>query len=333
LEENNVSWKIYYTTTTSLCNETYDADTCGSKSNPNLYPTTTFEYFSYANNFLYSKTPTNPTCTGTTKDSGTAVNDPNNAFCIDINHIAPLSQLFTDMANGTLPAFAYIEPGYGINDEHPGSGQSILTGQQQVAKTLNAFMSSPSWSDSVFFLARDISGGPYDHVPPVPSVAGSKGSNQNTIMANMGYLPLGTIPDISTIAVNADSYNPCLPTGGIPTLHCDLDSNDPGAQSTDAAAVEGFAAQLGFRVPNVVVSPFVRKHYVSHVPMDHTAIIRFVEDRFIGNHQYLTLRDAAQPDLLDFFDFTTVPWQTPPAVTSLPTPPAIGSTCTPAKMQ
>jgi phospholipase C len=330
LQEHNVSWKIYYTTTTSLCNETYDADTCGSQSNPNLYPTTTFEYFTYSTQYIYNN-PTGAACTGTTVGSKAApVNDPENAFCIDTNHIAPLSQLYVDMAKGTLPAFAYIEPGYGTNDEHPGSGQSILTGQQQIAKTLNAFMSSPSWNDSVFFLARDISGGPYDHVPPVQGH-----SNDHTNLASMGYLPLGTIPDISTIAVNPDSYLPCVPIGPIPTLHCDLDSNDPGAASTDAASAanEGFAAQLGFRVPNIVVSPFVRKHYVSHVPMDHTAVIRFVEDRFIGNHQYLTLRDAAQPTLLDFFDFANVPWQIPPAVTSLPMPPAVGSTCTPAKMQ
>ena len=50
--------------------------------------------------------------------------------------------------------------------------------------------------------------------------------------------------------------------------------------------------------------------------MDHTAVIRFVEDRFIGNRQYLTARDAAQPNLLDFFDFNGIPWATPP------TPPA-----------
>jgi len=80
--------------------------------------------------------------------------------------------------------------------------------------------------------------------------------------------------------------------------------------------VQGFAAQLGFRLPNAIISPFTRRHYVSHTPMDHTAVIRFVEDRFIGNHVYLTNRDAAQPDLVEFFDFTNIPWATPP------TPPA-----------
>ena len=95
---------------------------------------------------------------------------------------------------------------------------------------------------------------------------------------------------------------------------------------------KGFAAQLGFRLPNMVISPFTRKHYVSHVPMDHTAILKFVEDRFIKDGNYLTLRDAAQPNLLDFFDFVNAPWATPPATASIPTPTGVGLTCTPATM-
>ena len=50
---------------------------------------------------------------------------------------------------------------------------------------------------------------------------------------------------------------------------------------------QGFAAQLGFRVPNMIISPFTRKHYVSHTPMDHTAVIKFVENRFIGSSAHL----------------------------------------------
>ena len=100
-------------------------------------------------------------------------------------------------------------------------------------------------------------------------------------------------------------------------MHCDLASTDPGANPDDAPAVQGFAAQLGFRLPNIIISPFTRRHYVSHIPMDHTAVIKFVENRFIGSSAHLTARDAAQPNLLDFFDFTNIPWVTPP------TPPAL----------
>jgi phospholipase C len=137
---------------------------------------------------------------------------------------------------------------------------------------------------------------------------------------------LGTIPDISGIAVNPDAYSPCLPPGGVATLHCDLSTVDPGANPADAPAQQGFAAQLGFRVPNLVVSPWVRKHYVSHIPMDHTAVLKFVESRFIGSGAHLTNRDAAQPDLLDFFDFPKGPWYFPPTP---PSPVAAPGPCNP----
>jgi phospholipase C len=322
-----VSWKIYYSVTDGGCNEV-DGD-CGNKTNPSLYPATNFSDFSYSTKYLYNNT-TGAACVAPTVASS-AVGDTSNSFCIDTAHIAPVSQYFTDVAAGTLASFSYIEPAFGLSDEHPGSGQSIFTGQAAVANLLNSLMSSPSWADSVFFLSYDEGGGPYDHVPPVPGQ-----SNDNTITANMGYLPLGSIPDISGIGVNADSYGPCLPpeVNGVlvPTAHCDLQLVSPGAVATDAPAVQGFAAQLGFRLPNMVISPFTRKHYVSHVPMDHTAVIKFVESRFIAPTAHLTNRDAAQPDLMDFFDFTGIPWATPPASSSIPVPPAVGTTCTAATM-
>jgi phospholipase C len=315
LDTAGVSWKVYYTVTNGLCLNT---DDCGS--GPASYPATTFSYLTYSYQYLYGN-PNHLACTGTTQPSS-VVGDSTNSFCIDPNHIAPISTYFTDLAKSTLPSFSFIEAGFGNNDEHPGSGQSILNGQVQVAKLVNSFMTSPAWKDSVFFLSYDEGGGPYDHVPPVPGHSNDK--------TNAG---LGTIPDISTIAVNPDTYNPCVPTGGKPTLHCDLGATSPGAHSGDAAGVNGFAAQLGFRLPNLVISPFTRRHYVSHVPMDHTAIIKFVENRFIGSSTHLTARDAAQPNLLDFFDFNNVPWSTPPAPPAPATAQSLGyNPCTPTNM-
>ncbi len=314
LDQNNVSWKIYYSLTEGGCTDE-DGD-CGQGGHSNDYPVTTFADFGYSGKYLYEN-PTHAPCNPPTIGSQQAVGDSSDAFCIDPTHIAPLDQYMSDVANNKLPSYAFIEAAYGVADEHPGSGQSILSGQQKVASLVNALMQSPSWSSSVFFLSYDEPGGPFDHVPPVPNH-----SNDNTDSN------LGTIPDISTIAVNPDSYNPCLPPGGMPTLHCDLKPTDPGANPNDAPAKEGFAAQLGFRLPNLVISPFSRRHYVSHVPMDHTAIIKFVENRFIGPSAHLTARDAAQPDLMDLFDFTRVPWATPPTPPAAPAPYA----CTPDDM-
>ncbi len=311
LDNAKVSWKIYYTVTQGSC---IGGTACGSGAGN--FPSTTLGYLNFSSKYVYLN-PLHAACTGTTRPSS-AVGDPSNSLCIDPNHIAPLSTYFTDVANGSLPSFSYIESG-SKDDEHPGSTESILTGQSAVAKIMNAFMVSPSWNDSVFFFSYDEGGGPYDHVPPVPGH-----SNDKTSAA---LLP---IPDISAIAVNPDGYLPCLPPAGTTaTSHCDLRPSSPGAHSGDAAATKGFAAQLGFRVPNIVLSPFTRRHYVSHVPMDHTAVMKFVENRFIGGSAHLTARDAAQPNLLDFFDFNAKPWATPPAP---PTPVSNNSACTPTNM-
>jgi phospholipase C len=64
------------------------------------------------------------------------------------------------------------------------------------------------------------------------------------------------------------------------------------------------------RVPNMVISPFAKKNFVSHTPMDYTAYLRFIEARW--SLPTLTARDAAMPDMTEFFDFTNKPWATPP---------------------
>ena len=77
----------------------------------------------------------------------------------------------------------------------------------------------------------------------------------------------------------------------------------------------------GFRVPNFIVSPFAKKNFVSHTPMDYTAVLKFVETRW--GLAPLTKRDAAMPDMTEFFDFASAPWAIPP------TPPGqfLGGAC------
>ena len=81
--------------------------------------------------------------------------------------------------------------------------------------------------------------------------------------------------------------------------------------------VPGAFNTTGFRVPMIVISPFARKGYVSHTTMDTTAVLKFIEQRFgLPN---LTRRDAAQPSMLEFFDFGSPSWMTPPTPPSQPT--------------
>jgi phospholipase C len=67
----------------------------------------------------------------------------------------------------------------------------------------------------------------------------------------------------------------------------------------------------GFRVPCVVISPFVKRNFVSHVVHEHTSLLKFVETKW--NLPAMTYRDANAGAMLEFFDFTgRPPFEHPP---------------------
>jgi phospholipase C len=238
MQDNGISWKIYIHPDSTGCT----TPTCLAK-------------YSYLKQFDYG--------------SFALTNFP--------DKFASISQLMTDMQNGTLPQVSFLEPaGYVGLDEHSNDTDivhppSVQSGAKYIAGILNTLMASPSWKDTVLILTYDEPGGFYDHVAPQSAVP----------------------PD----AIQ-------FPTDG-PTQSgtaCANDSTDP---------VCGFFF-TGFRVPVIVISPFAKANYVSHVPMDYTAMLKLIETRF--NLPSLTARDAAQPDMSqEFFDFVNVPWATPPA--------------------
>jgi phospholipase C len=80
-----------------------------------------------------------------------------------LGNIQPLTNLYTDAKNGTLPAVSWIAPN-GQNSEHPPA--LVSTGQSYVTNLINTIMQGPDWSSSAIFLAWDDWGGFYDHVVP-----------------------------------------------------------------------------------------------------------------------------------------------------------------------
>jgi phospholipase C len=71
--------------------------------------------------------------------------------------------------------------------------------------------------------------------------------------------------------------------------------------------------EYGFRVPLIVVSPYAKPAYISHVTHDFGSILRFIEEVF--HLPSLGYADATADDLSDCFDFTQTPlvFQTIPA--------------------
>ncbi len=70
--------------------------------------------------------------------------------------------------------------------------------------------------------------------------------------------------------------------------------------------------RYGFRVPLFVVSPYAKKHFVSHQTYDHTSIMRFIQARFVL--PAITNRDANAEAPWDMFDFASPPHASPPAI-------------------
>ncbi|MGB6644969.1 MAG: alkaline phosphatase family protein, partial [Candidatus Cybelea sp.] len=63
---------------------------------------------------------------------------------------------------------------------------------------------------------------------------------------------------------------------------------------------------LGFRVPLIVISPYAKKNYVSHVQYETASVLRFAEDLFGLGHLAAADRRATSP-AADCFDFTQRP--------------------------
>jgi phospholipase C len=190
------------------------------------------------------------------------------------NNIATTQQYLADVQNGTLPAVAIIEPASAAGLDEHGSDSD----QYPIDIQLGA-----QYVESL--------------INPLMNSVSWKDSAFILTFDEFGglYDHVAPQPAVSPDGIKPQDLMPndiCTSTTG-PT--CDF-------------------AYTGYRLPLIVVSPFAKKHYVSHTVMDFTAILKLIEQRF--NVSSLTKRDAAQKSMNEFFNFNIPPWVTPP------TPPA-----------
>jgi phospholipase C len=94
------------------------------------------------------------------------------------------------------------------------------------------------------------------------------------------------------------------------------DKNNGSAGYCTVGKLGGTFDLTGFRVPLMVISPFAKPYFVSHMRRDYTAILAFIETTF--NVKNLTNRDFSwqntPADMSEFFDLTS-PSLHPPAST------------------
>jgi phospholipase C len=213
-----------------------------------------------------------------------------------LQNIVPLTQFTTDAQNGTLPQYAMIEPaGAQGLDEHPSDNDAYPENIQTGANYAAGLINTLMTSVSWKDSAMIFT---YDEA----------GGFYDHVAPQAAIVP--------------DQY--AYPIDLQPTDACD------GANQSSGICSFGIT---GYRVPLIVISPFSKKNYVSHTVYDTTAVLTLVEKRW--GLAALTARDGAQPDMsTDFFDFTNIPWATPPTPptqntggtcsTSAPTPKELG---------
>jgi phospholipase C len=191
-----------------------------------------------------------------------------------LQNIVPVTQFTSDAQNGTLPQVALIEPAstQGL-DEHPSDNDAYPENIQAGAAYASGLI--------------------------------------NTLMTSTSWPSSALIFTYDEFGGFYDHVPP--QTAVVPDQYAypvDLEAMDACDGANQSSGVCSFG-MTGYRIPMVVISPFAKKNYVSHTVYDTTAILALIEKRFAV--AALTNRDKSQADMsTDFFDFTNVPWASPP---------------------
>jgi len=202
-----------------------------------------------------------------------------------MQHVHGTDQFFADAAAGTLPAFSIVDPDFDTySEENP---QDIRKGESFAAEVINAVLHGAGWEHSLLIWVYDEHGGYHDHVPP-PAAVSPDDVEGRSMIGSPTTLERLLRPVFPRLVKTKENLN-------------------QGPQRYD---------RYGFRVPAVIVSPYARPGYVCSEVLDHTSVLRLLEEKW--NLPALTARDAAANTPLSALDFTSAPaFQKPP---SLPEP-------------
>ena len=192
-----------------------------------------------------------------------------------LRHLRRTEQFFADADAGTLPAVSIVDPDFEVySEENP---QDITRGESFAAEVINRVMNGPAWPHTLLIWLYDEHGGYYDHVPPPEAVAPDDVPAHNYILDLPQWLRTLLSPVFS---------------GGFARLK----AIDDGPHDY---------RRYGFRVPAVVVSPYARPDCVHSETLDHTSVLKLIEEKW--NLPPLTRRDAAASSPLGALDLGAEP--------------------------
>jgi phospholipase C len=183
------------------------------------------------------------------------------------NHAYDLNDFTAAVGSGNFPAVSFIKM-ESYQDEHPGNSNS-LDAQTGFVNLVNFLMEQPDWDSTAVILAYDDSDGWYDHAFAKTTQASFSTSDGLTAPGQCG------VPGVTPVPNGVKG----LPVAG----RC-----GPGT-----------------RTPFLVISPFAKKNYVSHVLITQASIPQFIEDNWLnGEHIGQGSFDATTGSIMDMFDFT-----------------------------
>ncbi|MGE5291921.1 MAG: alkaline phosphatase family protein [Micromonosporaceae bacterium] len=189
-------------------------------------------------------------------------------------HVRGTDQFFADAVNGTLPAFSIVDPDFDVySEENP---QDIRKGESFASEVINKVMRGKGWQRTLLIWVYDEHGGYHDHVPPPAAVAPddvegrSLVGSPTSLHALLRFLFPRMVHDAEELAKGPHRYD-----------------------------------RYGFRVPAVIVSPYARPDYVFSEVLDHTSVLKLLEEKW--NLPALTARDAAAASPLGALDLTGPP--------------------------
>jgi len=195
-------------------------------------------------------------------------------FARCVRHLRSTPQFFADAAAGTLPSVSIVDPDFGAySEENP---QDIAVGESFSCAVVNAVMNGPAWESTLLLWIYDEHGGYYDHVQPPAAVA------PDDVPARNWQLSQRWARDLLRVL--------------LPKSFKSLENADDGPVTYQ---------RYGFRVPAVIVSPYARPDFVLSEVLDHTSVLKLIEEKW--NLPALTHRDAAAVSPLGALDLTAPP--------------------------
>jgi len=186
------------------------------------------------------------------------------------NHEYDLQDFFAAVRAGNFPTVSYIKEA-AYQDAHPGNSDP-LDEQEGLVKLVNFLEQQPEWKNTAVILTYDDTDGWYDHAYATPTSA--------------SYDP------------TADQLNGAGQCGaGVGT--------QPPPDGIAGKPVNGRCGP-GSRIPFLVISPYAKMGYVSHVRITQASVVRFIEDNWLqgarlGGGSF----DASAGSIMDMFDFKT----------------------------